>query len=235
MKNKGYTGRIQNFEIQQRAKGKDLFTPDGKANFTEDDLKAFWNEGTKLRESGAVIGQTRLEEVAPLSAFDAALTVSEMTWDNFGGGYLGNLGEEYTELNLVAPPVTEEGAKDLYLKPSMLHVISASTKQAEASAVLVNYLINSPKAGEIFGTNRGLPASATALAAADLDPISTKIKEHQENIADRLGDAPPVPIIGYGTLEEKFRLLGTELAFGTVSVDDAVSQFFTEMDIVLNQ
>lgn len=230
-----YTGRIQNFEIQQRAKGKDLFTPDGKANFTEDDLKAFWNEGTKLRESGAVIGQTRLEEVAPLSAFDAALTVSEMTWDNFGGGYLGNLGEEYTELNLVAPPVTEEGAKDLYLKPSMLHVISASTKQAEASAVLVNYLINSPKAGEIFGTNRGLPASATALAAADLDPISTKIKEHQENIADRLGDAPPVPIIGYGTLEEKFRLLGTELAFGTVSVDDAVSQFFTEMDIVLNQ
>ena len=43
-----------------------------------------------------------------------------------------------------------------------------------------------------------------------------------------------MPIVGYGTLEEKFRELGTELNFGTITVEDAVSQFFNEMDIVLN-
>src|SRR5688572_31045278 len=56
--------------------------------------------------------RSRLEEVYPLSGFDSALTASELTWDNFGAGYLGNLGEGYTELGLVAPPVTEEGAQD---------------------------------------------------------------------------------------------------------------------------
>jgi multiple sugar transport system substrate-binding protein len=131
--------------------------------------------------------------------------------------------------------VTEEGAKDLYLKPSMLHTISAKTEHPEAAATLLNFLVNSPQSGEIFGTNRGLPASETALEAAELDPLSQQIADYEASISDRLGDAPPVPIVGAGTLEEKFRQLGTELGFGTITVEDAVSQFFSEMDVVLNQ
>jgi multiple sugar transport system substrate-binding protein len=117
----------------------------------------------------------------------------------------------------------------------MLHTISAKTDHPEAAATLVNFLVNSPESGEIFGTNRGLPASETALAAAELDPLSQQVKDYEASIADRLGDAPPVPIVGYGTLEEKFRQLGTELNFGTLTVDEAVAQFFSEMDVVLNQ
>ncbi|WP_448003571.1 ABC transporter substrate-binding protein [Agromyces bauzanensis] len=228
-----YTGRIQNFEIQQRAQGEDLFTDEGEPNFTEEDLAAFWEQGDDVR--AATVPQQRLEEVYPLSAFDTALTASELTWDNFGAGYLGNLGEEYAELGLIAPPVTEEGAKDLYLKPSMLHSISASTDHPEAAATLVDFLVNSPEAGAIFGTNRGLPASETMLEGAELDPLGQQIRDYEASIADRLGDAPPVPIVGYGTLEEKFRQLGQELGFGTVTVDEAVEQFFNEMDVVLNQ
>src|SRR5690606_17909037 len=129
---------------------------------------------------------------------------------------------------------TVEGAKDLYLKPTMLHAIAANTKHPGAAATLVDFLINSPEAGEIFGTNRGLPASQTALEAAGLDPLSVQIKDYETAITDRLGDAPPGPIAGYGTLEEKFRLLGTELGLGTISVDDAVAEFFDQIDIVVN-
>ncbi|WP_194410493.1 ABC transporter substrate-binding protein [Microbacterium cremeum] len=229
-----YTGRIQNFELQLRAEGSSLFSDDGEPGFDEERLAEFWESGQTVRD-GIGVPQQRVEEVAPLSPFDTALAASELTWDNFGSGYLGNLGEGYTELGLVAPPITEEGAKDLYLKPSMLHAISANTDHPEAAATLVNFLINSPQSGEIFGTNRGIPASETALAAAELDPLSQQIADYEASIADRLGDAPPVPIIGYGSLEEKFRQLGTELNFGTITVEDAVSQFFAEMDVVLNQ
>ncbi|KQZ85318.1 hypothetical protein ASD56_02925 [Microbacterium sp. Root166] len=229
-----YTGRIQNFELQLRAEGKNLFNEDGTAGFDEERLAEFWEQGAAIRD-GIGVPQQRVEEVVPLGPFDTANTASELTWDNFGSGYLGNLGESYTELNLVAPPITEEGAKDLYLKPSMLHAISAGTDHPEAAATLVNFLVNSPQSGEIFGTNRGLPASETALAAAELDPLSTQVKEYEASIADRLGDAPPVPIVGYGTLEEKFRQIGAELNFGTITVDEAVDQFFGEMDVVLNQ
>ena len=229
-----FTGRIQNFELQLRSEGENLFNEDGTPGFDEDRLTEFWESGQDIRD-GIGIPQQRVEEVAPKGAFDSALTASELTWDNFGAGYLAGLGESYTELGLVAPPVTEEGAKDLYLKPSMLHTISANTDHPEAAATLVNFLVNSPESGEIFGTNRGLPASETALEAAELDPLSQQVKDYEASIADRLGDAPPVPIVGYGTLEEKFRQLGTELNFGTITVEDAVSQFFAEMDVVLNQ
>lgn len=229
-----FTGRIQNFELQLRSEGENLFNEDGTPGFDEDRLTEFWESGQDIRD-GIGIPQQRVEEVAPKGAFDSALTASELTWDNFGAGYLAGLGESYTELGLVAPPVTKEGAKDLYLKPSMLHTISANTDHPEAAATLVNFLVNSPESGEIFGTNRGLPASETALEAAELDPLSQQVKDYEASIADRLGDAPPVPIVGYGTLEEKFRQLGTELNFGTITVEDAVSQFFAEMDVVLNQ
>lgn len=229
-----WTGRIQNFELQLRAEGGNLFTEDGEPGFDEEQLKDFWEQGSEIRENGTVIPQARVEELAPKGGFDSALTASELTWDNFGGGYLGGLGEGYTELGLVEPPVTVEGAKDLYLKPSMLHTISESTEHPEAAATLVNFLVNSPESGEIFGTNRGLPASEAALEAADLDPLSQQVKDYEEGIADRLGDAPPVPVVGYGTIEEEFRQIGLELVYGTITVDDAVDRFFSEMDIVLN-
>ena len=229
-----FTGRIQNFEVQLRAEGSYLFSEDGEPGFDEERLAEFWESGSADRE-GVVIPQQRLEEISPKFGFETGLTTSELSWDNFGAGYLAGLGEGYTELNLLQPPVTEEGAKDLYLKPSMLHAVSAKTEHPEAAATLVNFLINSPESGEIFGTNRGLPASTTALGSADLDPLSQQVKDYEESIADRLGDAPPVPIIGFGSLEEKFRQLGIELGFGTITVDEAVEQFFTEMDVVLNQ
>ncbi|WP_435527619.1 ABC transporter substrate-binding protein [Microbacterium aurantiacum] len=229
-----YAGRIQNFEIQLRAEGSALFTEDGEPGFDEARLAEFWEDGQEVIASGAVISAQRLEEIFPTSGFGAALTASELTWDNFGAGYLGELGEGYPELGLVAPPITVEGAQDLYLKPSMLHSIAANTDHPEAAATLVNFLVNSPQSGEIFGTNRGLPASETALEAADLDPLSEQIRDYEASIQDRLGDAPPVPIVGYGTLEEEFRVLGQELGFGTISVEDAVDRFFTEMDVVLS-
>jgi len=229
-----YTGRIQNLELQLRAEGGNLFNEDGTPGFDEERLTEFWESGAPIRD-GIGIPQQRAEEVFPLSPFDTANTASELTWDNFGSGYLGNLGESYTELGLIAPPITEEGAKDLYLKPSMLHAIAAKTDHPEAAATLVNFLVNSPQSGEIFGTNRGLPASETALEAAELDPLSQQVRDYEASIADRLGDAPPVPIVGYGSLEEKFRLLGTELNFGTITVEDAVAQFFSEMDVTLSQ
>jgi multiple sugar transport system substrate-binding protein len=228
-----YTGRIQNFEIQQRANGKDLFTEEGEPNFTEEELAAFWESGANVRD-GIGVPQQTLEESYPLSGFDSAKAASELTWDNFGAGYLGNLGEAYTELGLVAPPVTVEGSQDLYLKPSMLHTVAANTDHPEAAVTLLNFLVNSPATGAAFGTNRGLPASTTALEGADLDALGEQIAAYEESISDRLGDAPPVPIVGYGSLEEKFRLLGIELGFGTITVEDAVSQFFTEMDVVLS-
>ena len=114
------TSFIQPFELVLRSEGKSVFTEDGEVGFTEEDLADFWSRGAPLREDGVVTPQQRLEEVSPKGGFDSANQLTEIVWDNFGAPYLANLGDEYPELNLVAPPVTKEGAKDLYKKAGML-------------------------------------------------------------------------------------------------------------------
>lgn len=228
------TSRFTNFELYLRAQGSELFSDDGTPGFDEADLKEYWDALTPLRSAGHVVPQQRLSEIAPLTGFDAALSASDATWDNSGSGFLGNLGEGY-EIDLIAPPLNEPGGKDLYLKASQMYSIAATTAQPVASAMLIDFLINSPESGEIFGTNRGLPASSIAREAADLDEMSQKVASYEESIGDRLGDSPAVPIVGYGSLHEKFRQLVEELNFGTLTVDEAVAQFFTEMDVILNQ
>jgi len=228
------TTRIENFELQLRAEGDDLFDEDGAPGFDEKRLAEFWNSIADQREAGQVVPQQRIVEVQPLTAFDSALSASDTTWDNTGAGFLGNLGEGY-DIELVAPPLSVDGGKDLYLKASQMYSIAANSEQPAAAATLIDFLVNSPESGEIFGTNRGLPASATARDAADLDELSQTIADYEASISDRLGDAPPVPIAGYGSLHEKFRELAEEIDFGTLTVDQAVDQFFAEMDVVLDQ
>lgn len=228
-----FTGVIQFFELYKRSQGEDLFTEEGEANFTEEELADFWAMGQEIRDGKGITTQEAVE-YDPVGAFASGDLVAEMTWDNFGAGYLAQLPEEYQDLTITAPPVWEEGAKDLYLKPSMLHTISAKTEHPAAAAVLVDFLVNSPKVGEIFGTNRGLPVSQTQLDGADLDELSTKVRDYEASIADRLGDAPPVPIAAYGSLEQKFRSLGEDLGHGLKTPEEAAAEFFVELDAAIN-
>jgi multiple sugar transport system substrate-binding protein len=229
------TGFIQTFELALRSEGKSVFTDDGEVGFTKEELADFWSRGVALRDDDVVTPQQRLEELSPMSGFDAAEQLSEITWDNFGAGYLANLGEPYTELELVAPPVTDEGAKDLYMKAGMLMSAAQTTDHPEAAAAFIDFMVNSPEAGAIFGTNRGMPASETQREGIELDAIAQQILDYEASIADRLGDPPPVPIVGYGSVEAKFKALGQELGFGTVTVDAAVDQLFAEIEVIVGQ
>lgn len=225
-----YTQRIQNFELLLRQDGGNLFTDDGELGFDEDQLKEFWESGAPVRD-GVGIPQSKLEEITPTSGLGAKLTASEMSWSNFLGGYLAETGE--ANLSMVAPPTGDEGAKDLYRQAGLQVAVSASTEHPEAAAIFLDYLVNSPKAGEIFGTTLGFPASSSKLEGATLEGADKQVADYLESVADRIGDAPPVPVKGYGSIEQTFWDLGKSIGLGAISVDDAVSQFFDEADVIL--
>ena len=225
-----YTQRIQVFELVLRANGGNLYTEDGELGFTEDELRDFWASGDDIRD-GVTVPQVELEAISPVSGFGAGLTASEMSWSNFLGGYLADSGAE--SISIVAPPTAVEGSKDLYQQGGLQMAIASNTDHPEASAIFLDYVVNSPEAGEIFGTPLGFPASSSKLAGTTLEGVDKQVADYIESVADRVGEAPPVPVIGYGSLEQTFWDLGKELGLGTITVDEAVDRFFTEADVIL--
>ena len=223
------TQRIQNFENVLRAKGKNLYTEDGELGFTEDELRDFWESGAG--ERAVAVPQQRLEEISPKSGFGANLTASEASWSNFLGGYLADSGAEH--VTLVAPPTEDPDAKDLYRQAGLQVAISKTTDHPEAAALWLDFVVNSEEAGEIFGTTLGFPASETKLAGTTLEGVDAQVADYLDSVADRIGDAPPVPVVGYGSLEQTFWDLGKEIGLGTLTVDEAVERFFGEADVIL--
>jgi multiple sugar transport system substrate-binding protein len=227
------TQRIQNFELSLRQDGGNLYTDEGELGFDEDDLTEFWESAADIRE-GVIVPQQRLEELNPVSGFGANIAASELTWDNFGAGYLADSGKSVDDLVLATPPTSDESAKDLYLKPSMLLAMSSKTKVGAAGAKLIDFLTNDPEVGKIFGASRGIPASETQREGAELSGQDANVLAYEEAIADRLGDAPPLPPEGAASIEQKFWDLGKSIDLGAITVDDAVTQFFSEAEIALN-
>ncbi|MFU8945270.1 ABC transporter substrate-binding protein [Mycetocola zhadangensis] len=225
-----YTQRIQMFELWLRQQGKDLFTEDGEINFTEKELTKFWESGADIRD-GAGIPQQRLEELNPMSGLGAGEAATETSWDNFLAGYLGDSGA--TNISMVAPPTSDDSEKDLYLKPALQMAASASTKHPEAAATFIDFMINNEEVGAIFGASRGIPASESQREGAGLEGADAQVSDYEDTIADRIGDAPPVPVIGYGAIEQDFWDLGKSIGLGAVTVEDAVKQFFDETSITL--
>jgi multiple sugar transport system substrate-binding protein len=225
-----YTQRIQVFELVLRADGGNLYTEDGELGFTEDELRDFWESGAEIRD-GVTVPQQKLEELSPKSGFGAAITASEMSWSNFLGGYLADSGA--SSISIVAPPTAKEGSKDLYRQAGLQVAIAQNTEHPEAAALFLDFVVNSPEAGEIFGTTLGFPASSSKLEGTTLEGADKQVADYIESAADRIGDAPPVPVVGYGSLEQTFWDLGKSIGLGALSVDDAVTQFFAEADAIL--
>ncbi|MET0861245.1 MAG: extracellular solute-binding protein [Microbacterium sp.] len=225
-----YTQRIQVFELQLREAGKSLYTEDGELGFTEDELAEFWESGAAIRD-GVTIPQQQLEEISPISGFGAGRTASEMSWSNFLGGYLADSGA--SSISIVAPPTNDPKAKDLYRQGGLQVAISEKTDHPEAAAIFLNYVVNSPEAGEIFGTTLGFPASSSKLAGATLEGADAQVADYIESVEERIGDTPPPAVVGYGSLEQKFWDLGKELGLGTKTVDEAVTEFFSEAQVIL--
>ncbi|MCI2238149.1 extracellular solute-binding protein [Paenibacillus sp. TRM 82003] len=227
-----YTSTFWLFDMYLRQQGKQAVTEDGEIGFTKAELKEWWESPADLRQDGSLISAERTTQLDPKSPFGANETASEFSWDNFLAGYLTDTGAE--KLEIVAPP-TDTGDRGLFLKASMLYAIGANTENPEAAAEFVDFMVNDPEVGAIFGTSRGIPASETQREGATFEGADAQIVAYEESIADELGESPaPLPI-GFGTLESNFKRLASDVNYGRYTVDEAVDQWFAEAESALQQ
>lgn len=216
-----YTGTFWFFLQYLVQEGKAPFTEDGQLGFTEEDMAAWLESTAELRDADQFYPVEKAKQVEPKGGFTVNEAATEISWDNFLAGYVADSGTENIEM-LPVP-----GGKQFW-KPSMLLSATTSTKEPEAAAALIDFLINDPAVGEIFGTSKGVPSSSAQRDAMNLEAgsIDEKVTAYEESVKDLVTEPAPIPVEGFGAIEAEYRRLSEELAYGNVDVDGFVEQWF---------
>ncbi|GHH69055.1 ABC transporter substrate-binding protein [Promicromonospora soli] len=220
-----YTGALWIFIQWLVQQGKVPFAEDGSPAFDKADLVAWVERTQPLRDDGVFFPVERAKQVEPLTAMQVGQAATEITWDNMLAGYAAGAGTE--NLGLLPVPTGAEGSQQFW-KPSMLLSSSANTQEPDAAAALIDFLVNDPEVGSIFGTSKGVPAVPAQKDAMELadGSIDEKIVTYEEEMADRVTAETPLPAEGYGVVEAEFKRLGEELAYGNVTPAEFADQWF---------
>ncbi|WP_345710292.1 ABC transporter substrate-binding protein [Kineococcus glutinatus] len=226
-----YTQFISLFQVWLGQRGKAMFDDDGGLGFDEDDLAEWWGRSPQLHEAGAFLPPERLAQLEGTDAIGSRESAAEISWDNFLVRFSEGAGG--AAMALLPPPVDDPAERGLFLKPSLMLSMSANTEHPAEAAALIDFITNDPRVGEVFGMSRGVPASARAREGLQPTGPDQQILEYEEALAPQLTSAPPPPVAGFGALEAAFTRIGEDLSYGSVSVAEAVEQWFTEAESTL--
>ncbi|WIX99485.1 ABC transporter substrate-binding protein [Amycolatopsis mongoliensis] len=219
-------------EIWLRQQDKQFYTPEGKLGFTADDLRRYWQLAGRFRESkgASAADVTASYNTSPeQSPLGKKLTSSEFAYDNLLPAYQKANGKP---LNVAPYPTGGGGSTGQYRRPSMFLSVSARSRQQEAAAKLVDFLVNDPEVGKIVGTDRGLAPNLKVRAqlASSAKGADKTLYDYEAALEPKLGAAPPVPPKGAGAIQKLLQRTYEEVAFGRMSVDDAVNRFMSEAE-----
>ncbi len=213
--------------------GTEPFTQDGALNFDQDDVVEWLELTADLRDADAVYPIARGLSLAPLGGFTVNEAASEASWDNFLAGYSADSGTD--DLEILPIPSGPDGTANFF-RPSMHLAVGANTEHPEVAALLVDFLLTDPQVGQIFGTSRGVPADAGQRDAVDAEEgsIDAAVIAYEEQVAQTDTVPAPIPVKGFGTIEAKWKALGEELSYKTLTPEQFAEQWFAEAEMAVS-
>ena len=207
------------------------FIEDGELGFTEDDLAEWWSRSATLRDTGAVMPRERQAQFEGVDALGAAEIASDISWANFLPRFTE--GPAAPELSLAMPPYDDADNTGMFLKPGLMLSIAANSENPEWAAKFVDFLVNDPEVGAIFGMSRGVPASTTAADGIEANELDAQILAYQEEVADKLDGTAPPAVNGLGTLEQTFVAISEDVNYGAATPEEAAARWFGEAENAL--
>jgi multiple sugar transport system substrate-binding protein len=125
-----------------------------------------------------------------------------------------------TEMKLLRIPAQAKGeSPKMVNKASMYWSVSSRSKNADASAKLIDFLLTDPAATKILTTERGIPAipAVQKEIAPLLDPQATIALKFSQSIAPELVPPPQVTPSNASGFSTEFIPVGTDVLFGRSS------------------
>jgi len=218
------------FEIWLRGQGKQLYGKDGQVAFSAADLARWWTFTSKLRKEGLVSPATDTTQMSG-SVEDTPMgrkkSIAEFNWDAPSAGYEAMYGDR---LAIAPTPSGEDGTPGQYYKPSMLLGISANSEHPREAAQFIDFFLNSDKAADILGVDRGTPVNGKqrSRVLSEVTGFQKQVAELQESMRGKLKDPPAAPPRGDNGLQSTFQRDYDQVSFEKLSPREAAEDFLTE-------
>ena len=226
------------FQVWVRQQGQDQYK-DGGPGFDA-------TVGTSLLEFAQRIQDSGAGPEASVSVEDAAQSLDQtlfstgrvamtVAWSNQVVAH-----DQAVEGGVVVmrPPSTTGSADDaqLWYKASMYWSISASSANPEAALKVVDFLVNSPDAGEILGVERGVPGNLAVREAItpDLTEADMLAVDYLNAIESELGAAPEITPQGGGEFENILKRAGEDVLFGNITPEEGGQRLVDELAAALS-
>lgn len=227
-------------ESFMRSKGKSFMTKDGKGlGFAKEDLVEFWGYFEEFRKQGLVVPAQLTAESAGQPAENSLFVKKRVVLDvkpsNWGKIYSRSMPND--ELAIIRLPGADNykfRSGENLQAPSF--VISNKSKYKEEAAKLISWFVNDVEAQKIYNLENGIPGAKHVREALkpSLHPMDVQAIQHMEAV---MKDVPPTDYrpekaSQVFTLYKKYL---EQLAFGRMSLQQAVDGFFNEVQNTLSK
>lgn len=224
--------------IWLRQHGENLYSQDGKLDFVTATAASFWERLKEQRDSQASPPATVATEDSGAGLEESLFGTNRVGmawwWTNQLGSLETTTGSSIKMLR--APSTDEKSANNgMYYKPTKFWSASSRSKHPEAAGTFINYLANSPAAGAVLMTDRGVPSNSEIVEGITpaLKPADTTVVAFLKDIAPDIADAPPVPPVGAGSVQNVIKRFTDEVLYARLTPQASAEAFKKEVEGML--
>ena len=216
-----------------RAQGKEMYNG-RKLAFSADDLQRWlemWVEARRLKATPSAeaihVGDSGDVTKQPILSKQA---VTAYAWSN----QLAELqkGTDH-ELGITAYPGDPKGQ---WARASMFWSIYKNSRHSDVATEVINFLSNSPEAGQALGTERGLPANLDVRVevASSLSAVMQATVRFENDMVARFGLAPAPPPKGHSEVRALLVQIAEDVMYGRTTPQQAAARFVVQAQQALN-
>jgi multiple sugar transport system substrate-binding protein len=223
-----------------RQHGESLYAEDGspEVTATAKTLAGWWQNLLEVTDAGGTPdpSATIERESAGLAESFTATNQSAFGpwWSNQVAALRDASGQNLVPLMVPTPDAGEEATA--YYKPSMFWSASAKTEHPAEVALFLDFLANSEEAADLLLAERGVPANdkIREYITPKLDAVNQEVVDFLDEIAPRVGDAPPATPPGGGAIETIVDQHTQRVLFGEQTPEEAAESFIAELQQALD-
>ncbi|MFD1718355.1 ABC transporter substrate-binding protein [Georgenia deserti] len=215
------------FILAVRDDGRQFYAEDGSLRATRDDLTSWLEYWQDLRDRGGAPpadvtaeGQGELPN-APLAQQRAAMGFG---WTQDYVSYTRLVDDD---LSLTLPPYNADHPS-LWMNAASLWSISSTSENPDAAGQVINHFLTDSGAIEDLGVSLGMPPSQSAREQLDgtLSDEEQEAMDYMDEVAETSTPLNRLWPAGFAELRTRLSELNEAVAFGEMSIPEAVDAFF---------